>query len=66
MSTKAPYGKQSNFSVFAETMVEMTWQEIQAAADRNAVVLLPIGTIEAHGPHMDLSPDFYLSTLSCR
>jgi len=47
-------------------MVEMTWQEIQAGANQNAVVLLPIGMIEAHGPHMDLSPDFYLGALICR
>lgn len=66
MSNKLPYGEQKNFSVFENTMVEMSWQEVQAGADRNAIILLPIGTIEAHGPHMDLSPDFYLSTLSCR
>jgi Uncharacterized protein, putative amidase len=66
MSEKIPYGIQDSFSVFKDTMVEMTWQEIQASADRNAVVLLPVGTVEAHGPHMDLSADFYLSTLFCR
>ena len=66
MSKKIPYGAQGSFSVFEDTMVEMSWQEVQAAADRNAAVLLPIGTIEAHGPHMDLSADFYLSTLVCR
>jgi creatinine amidohydrolase len=47
-------------------MVEMTWQEVQAAADRSAVVLLPVGIVEAHGPHLDLSADFYISTLGCR
>ena len=63
---KIPYGTQSNFSLFHDTMVEMTWQEIQAASQRGAAVLLPVGIVEAHGPHLDLSPDFYLSTLSCR
>ena len=47
-------------------MVEMTWQEVQAGADRGAIVLLPIGIVEGHGPHLDLSADFYLSTLMCR
>lgn len=28
--------------------------------------MLPIGIVEAHGPHMDLTADFYLSTLNCR
>ena len=60
------YGEQNNFSVFEDTMIEMTWPEIQAAADRNAVILLPVGIIEAHGPHMDLSPDFYISAIYCR
>ncbi len=65
-SQKILYGVQSNFSVFQDTMVEMTWQEIEAAAQRGAVVLLPVGIVEAHGPHLDLSADFYLSTLNCR
>ncbi len=29
---KIPYGVQTNFSVFEDTMVEMTWQEIQSGA----------------------------------
>jgi creatinine amidohydrolase len=65
-SNRIPYGPQARFSVFEDTMVEMTWQEVQAGADRNAVVLLPIGIVEGHGPHLDLSADFYLSALGCR
>lgn len=60
------YGAQPRFSVFENTMVEMTWQEVQAGADRGAIVLLPVGIVEGHGPHLDLSADFYLSTLGCR
>jgi Uncharacterized protein, putative amidase len=63
---KIPYGVQTHFSVFEDTMVEMTWQEVQAGADKGAIVLLPIGIVEGHGPHLDLSADFYLSTLNCR
>lgn len=63
---KIPYGRQENFSVFEDTMVEMTWQEVQTEADKGTVVLLPIGIVEGHGPHLDLSADFYLSTLNCR
>ena len=63
---KIPYGVQENFSIFEDTVVEMTWQQIQEGADRNAIVLLPVGIVEAHGPHLDLSADFYLSTLFCR
>jgi creatinine amidohydrolase len=63
---KLPYGVQKGFSVFEDTMVEMTWQEVQSAADQGAIVLLPIGIVEGHGPHLDLSADFYISTLNCR
>lgn len=31
---KIPYGAQTKFSVFDNTMAEMTWQEVQAASDR--------------------------------
>lgn len=65
-SGKIPYSTQKNFSVFENTMVEMTWQEVQAAADQGAIALLPIGIVEGHGPHLDLSADFYLGTLNCR
>ena len=63
---RLPYGAQENFSIFEDSMVEMTWSEVQRCADRGAAVLLPIGIVEGHGPHLDLSADFYLSTLNCR
>lgn len=66
LGKRLPYGVQKNFSVFEDTMVEMTWQEVQSAADKGAIALLPIGIVEGHGPHLDLSADFYISTLNCR
>ena len=30
---------------------KMTWQEIGAARERQPVVLVPVGTVETHGPH---------------
>lgn len=53
-------------SIFRDTMVEMTWQEVQQACDAKSIVLLPIGMIEEHGPHMDLSPDIYMAYHFCR
>lgn len=47
------------YSIFQGTIVDMTWPEIKKAAERNAIVLLPIGVIEEHGPHMGLGPDTY-------
>lgn len=65
-STYVPLGPQDAPSPFAHTMVDMTWPAVQAAADAGAVVLLPIGIIEAHGPHLDLSADIMLAHLYCR
>lgn len=51
------------YSIFDETMVDMTWPEIEAAAKKGAIVLLPIGIIEEHGPHMGLAVDTYAAYL---
>ena len=60
------FGMQSDLSVFTETMVEMTWEEVKVSAERGDSILFPIGVVEAHGPHMDLSADIYIAYLFCR
>ena len=35
----------------------MSWKEIQAILPRNPVLLLPIGTVEQHGPHLPVNAD---------
>ncbi len=59
-------GPQADRSIFAGTMVDLTWPEVEDAARRGDVVLLPVGIIEAHGPHLDLAPDVYLGYLYTR
>ena len=54
------------YSIFDETMVDMTWPEIEKAAQEGAITLLPTGVIEEHGPHMGLGVDTYCSYLLCR
>jgi creatinine amidohydrolase len=51
------------YSIFDETMVDMAWPEIEKAAGEGAIVLLPIGIIEEHGPHMGLAVDTYIPYL---
>src|SRR4030042_2176663 len=51
------------YSIFDETMVDMPWPEIEAAAEKGAIVLLPLGIIEEHGPHMGLAVDMYAAYL---
>jgi creatinine amidohydrolase len=45
--------------MFQDTMVNMKWTEIQDFVDKNALVLLPLGVIEEHGPHLCLGTDIY-------
>jgi creatinine amidohydrolase len=45
------------YSIFDETIVAMTWPAIEKAAAQGAAVLLPIGILEEHGPHMGLAVD---------
>jgi creatinine amidohydrolase len=48
------------------TMVNMTWLEVQEKAGRGACVLLPLGVIEEHGPHLCLGTDIYTAITYCR
>jgi creatinine amidohydrolase len=52
--------------LLAGTMAEMTATAVAAAAARGAAVLLPIGVIEAHGPHLPLGTDAYIALALCR
>jgi creatinine amidohydrolase len=51
---------------FTTTMADMTAVQIEAAAKRGAGVLLPIGVIETHGPHLPVGTDAYIATQLCR
>ncbi len=54
------------YSIFSGTMADMTWQEIENAAAKHALVLLPLGVIEEHGPHIACGADIYSAYLQCR
>ena len=38
-------------------MKHMSWTEVAEARDQQPVILLPIGTLEQHGPHMPIGND---------
>jgi creatinine amidohydrolase len=54
------------YSIFEETMVDLAWPEIEAAIKRKAILLLPVGVIEEHGPHMGLAVDIYTACMVAR
>ena len=53
----------SNYSIFENTMVDMSWSEIENAKDNGAIVLISVGVIEEHGPHMSCGTDLYMAHL---
>jgi creatinine amidohydrolase len=54
------------YSIFHDTMADMTYPEIAEAAASGATVLWGIGVIEQHGPHLPLATDVYAPTAVLR
>lgn len=54
------------YSIFHETMADMTYPEVVEAARRGAVVLWALGVIEEHGPHLPLATDVYVPCATLR
>src|SRR5579871_1533603 len=45
---------------------DLTWPELREAVKRQPVVLLPVGSVEDHGPHLPLDTDNFMPTAICR
>lgn len=50
-------------SLFAS---QLTWPAMKRLAEANAVALLPVGSTEAHGPHLPLSVDVVIAEEVCK
>ncbi|MEO8635693.1 MAG: creatininase family protein [Gemmatimonadales bacterium] len=48
------------------TLAAMTWEEARDAAGKIAVAILPVGAIEAHGPHLPLETDGIIAQAMAR
>lgn len=44
----------------------LSWPRTRALADAGAIALLPVGSTEAHGPHLPLSVDVVIAEEVCR
>jgi len=51
------------YDLSQETMIRMNWTQVENAARADALVLLPLGVIEEHGPHLCLGTDIYIAHL---
>jgi creatinine amidohydrolase len=45
---------------------DFRWPELKTFAERDAVVLLPIGQTEEHGPHLPVGCDYYIAQETAR
>ncbi len=45
----------------AVALAHLTWCQVKEAIDAKSVVILPIGSTEAHGPHLPLETDVIIS-----
>ena len=55
----------SDHSIFAGTIADMTWPEVEAAGARNTPILVPVAVIEQHSHHLPLATDTYGAYLLC-
>ena len=56
---------QRGYSIFADTIADMDWPAVEAAAARGAVMMVPVAVIEQHGSHLPLATDTYGAYLAC-
>lgn len=42
-------------------LASLSWTETAELVDRNSIILLPIGAVEAHGPHLGLDTDVIIA-----
>lgn len=56
----------ASYSIFEETMVDLSWPEVEQAAKDGAIILFPTAVIEEHGPHMSLGVDTYEAYIKCK
>jgi creatinine amidohydrolase len=53
------------YSIFSDTIADMTWPAVEEAASRHLPILVPVAVIEQHGHHLPLATDTYGAHLLC-
>jgi creatinine amidohydrolase len=51
----------SDLNQAGRLLASLTWTEAAERIDSNSVILLPIGAVEAHGPHLGLDTDVIIA-----
>jgi len=55
-----------HFDTLPIQFAECTWTDFDDAARQSAILILPVGSTEAHGPHLPLSTDVVISDAMAR
>ncbi|MFC1554170.1 creatininase family protein [candidate division KSB1 bacterium] len=63
---KYPAEISGDYSIFKDTMGDMTWIEIGEAAKDGVPVLMSTAVLEEHGPHMPTGIDAYVGYITCK
>jgi creatinine amidohydrolase len=58
-------GAKEGYSVFAGTIADMTWPQVEEAGAGNIPILVPVAVIEQHSRHLPLGTDTYGAYLLC-
>jgi creatinine amidohydrolase len=53
-------------TITVQPLAAMTWEEARNAAGPRSVAILPVGAIEAHGPHLPLDTDVIIALAMAR
>ncbi|HET8833782.1 MAG TPA: creatininase family protein, partial [Gemmatimonadales bacterium] len=53
-------------TIIARPLAAMTWEEARGAAGPRSAAILPVGAIEAHGPHLPLETDVIIAQAMAR
>lgn len=56
-----PESRANVLAVRAPRFSELTWTEAEALDPSRSIAILPVGAVEAHGPHLPLSTDSVIS-----
>lgn len=49
-----------------KTVYEMTWTEVEELRKKTDIILIPVGAVENHGPHLPLGTDSMIGDETCR
>src|SRR6478735_12266023 len=56
----------SDLNTPGRMLASLTWTEIPSSIEEDSVILLPIGAVEAHGPHLGLDTDVIIAQAAAR